>query len=61
MSLKAFHIVFIVLSSALALYGGVWMLQQHKSVALAIASFACSGALDLYLVWFIRKTAKLNP
>ena len=61
MSLKAFHIFFIAASSTLAIFGGIWMLQHHKSPVLAVASFACSAALDVYLVWFLRKSKNLNP
>ena len=61
MSLRAFHIFFISAASALALFGGVWNLLQHRSVAWAVASFACSAGLDVYLVWFIKKSKSLNP
>ena len=61
MSLRVFHIFFIAVSSMLAVFGGVWMLGQHKPVAWAAASFACSAALDVYLVWFIRKSRSLRP
>ena len=60
MSLRAFHIFFILISSALAVLGGVWILQQHKSPVLAVASFACSASLDVYVVWFIRKSRNLT-
>ena len=60
MSLRAFHIVFIVASSALAVFGGVWVLLEHKPAVLAVALFACSACLDLYLVWFIRKSKGLR-
>jgi hypothetical protein len=56
MSLRFFHIFFIIASSSLALFGGVWTLMQHKPVAYAAALFACSACLDLYLVWFIKKS-----
>ena len=61
MSLRVIHIVFITLSSMLAILGGVWALNQHKPVAVALASFACSAALDVYLAWFIRKSQSLKP
>ena len=60
MSLRAFHIFFIVTSSTLAMGGGVWVLLQHQPVALAVVWFACGFLLDLYLVWFIRKSKGLN-
>jgi hypothetical protein len=56
MSLRFFHIFFIIVSSALAIFGGVWMILHQKSMAWAAASFAASAFLDGYLVWFIRKS-----
>ena len=61
MSLRAFHIFFIIVSSLLAVFGGVWMLQQHKPAALAAASFVGGAVLMVYLVWFIRKSRDLTP
>lgn len=56
MSLRLFHIFFIVASSSLALFGGVWTLMQAKPVAWAAAFFASSICLDGYLVWFVKKS-----
>lgn len=61
MSLRAFHIFFILAASALAVANGVWILVQHKPVVWAVASFAGSVGLDAYLVWFIRKSKDLTP
>ena len=61
MSLKSFHIVFIILSTALALAFGVWAARDYGEsrnwihLALGIASFAASGVLAVYGVWFLRK------
>ncbi len=60
MSLKFFHIFFIIASSALALFGGIWMLSHQKSIVWAAASFLASVFLDGYLVWFIRKSKDLH-
>ena len=60
MSLKFFHIFFIIASSALALFGGIWMISHQQSIAWAAASFATSIFLDGYLVWFIRKSKDLR-
>ena len=60
MSLKAFHIFFIILSSALAFGGGLWALRQGEPAFWVAACFAVSGGLGFYLVWFIRKSAKLK-
>jgi hypothetical protein len=59
MSLRYFHIFFIGASSVLALLGAVWTMQNGKPVAWTVACFACSAALDLYLVWFIRRSKGL--
>ena len=61
MSLRFFHIFFIVASSALAFFGGVWMISHEVSIVWAVASFAASVFLDGYLVWFIRKSKDLRP
>jgi hypothetical protein len=66
MSLKAFHIVFIVFSTLLALLLGVWCvwvnLVEGSSIYLggAIASFAVAVALVIYGVWFYRKMKRLR-
>ena len=66
MSLKAFHIVFIVFSTLLALLLGVWCvwvnLVEGSSIYLggAVASFAVAVALVIYGVWFYRKMKRLR-
>ena len=60
MSLRVVHIFFILAASALALGVGLWALRGHEPVSWAVASFACSGLLDIYLVWFIRKSKNLG-
>lgn len=54
MSLRAFHIFFIIVSDMLAVGFGVWALPTHAGWA--IASFLLSGVIGVYLVWFIRKS-----
>ena len=61
MSLRFFHIFFIAASSTLALFGGVWNLNQHKPVLWAVACFAASVCLDIYLLLFIQKSKGLRP
>ncbi len=61
MSLRFFHIFFIIASSALAMLGGVWTLLQNKPMVWAVACFAASVFLDTYLVLFIRKSKGLTP
>ena len=66
MSLKAFHIVFIVISTLLALGTGVWCLWVNLVagapiyVAGAIASFAVAIVLLVYGFWFYRKMKRLR-
>ncbi len=61
MSLKAFHIFFIILSTLLAVALGVWAVDAYGGsgswvhLALAVGSFVASGGLVWYGVWFLRK------
>ena len=66
MSLKAFHFVFVIFSTLLALGVGGWCiwvnLVEDAPVYLAgaVASFASAIALVLYGVWFYRKMKRLG-
>ena len=66
MSLKAFHIVFIIFSTLLAVGIGVWCLWVNLVegapiyVAGAVASFVVAIALMVYGVWFYRKMKRLR-
>jgi hypothetical protein len=66
MSLKVFHIVFIVFSTLLALGVGGWCiwvdLVEGAPIYLAgaISSFAAAVALVVYGVWFYRKMKRLR-
>jgi hypothetical protein len=58
-SLRTFHLFFITLSVALALFVAVWAGQQGLDaahVATAIASIAAAGGLTMYGARFQRKT-----
>ena len=61
MSLKAFHIFFIVVSMALCIVFGFWATQdfaQSRSwvhLSLGVGSFIGSILLACYGVWFLRK------
>ena len=61
MSLKAFHIFFIILSILLAVAFGLWAVDDfgrsasRVHLALGLGSFVASGALAVYGVWFLRK------
>lgn len=66
MSLKGFHIVFIIFSTLLALGIGAWCIWINLVegtpvfIAGAIASFIIAIALVLYGVWFYRKMKRLG-
>ena len=61
MSLKAFHIFFIVVSTALCVGLGVWAVEDFGRsgnwvhLALGVGSFIGSILLSCYGVWFLRK------
>ncbi len=61
MSLKAFHIFFIVVSVALCVGLGVWGTQDFARsgngvhLALGVGAFIGSILLACYGVWFLRK------
>ena len=66
MSLKGFHIVFIIFSTLLAIGTGVWCvwvdLVEGAPIYLAgaICSFVVAVALVVYGVWFYRKMKRLR-
>jgi hypothetical protein len=66
MSLKAFHIVFIVFSTLLALGVGGWCiwvdLVEGAPIYLAgaICSFVVAVALIIYGIWFYWKMKRLR-
>ncbi|HLE32168.1 MAG TPA: hypothetical protein VJB38_06145 [Bacteroidota bacterium] len=61
MSLKAFHIFFIVVSILFAAGFGIWFLieqpisSQSLNVLAAVLSFTVGGGLILYAIRFVRK------
>ena len=55
MSLKAFHIVFIAISSLMAFGLGAWGVQVPANPAAAVIGFGAGLALLSYGVWFWRK------
>lgn len=63
MSLKAFHIVFIVISTLLSAGFGVWALGYSRSadgggiyLALGLVALAAAVGLPVYGSWFLKKT-----
>ena len=61
MSLKAFHVFFIVVSTLCALMLGAWGLVEHSRsgrsgvLFLGIGGFAAAAVLVVYGLWFLRK------
>lgn len=60
MSLKAFHVVFVLASIALAVWVGVWAAGRADAGGagwwlLAGGGFAAAVALGVYGVWFLKK------
>lgn len=61
MSLKAFHVFFIVVSILCCLGFGYWAVQDYfvsgngVSLALGLVAFAGCGVLIRYGVWFLKK------
>jgi hypothetical protein len=61
MSLKAFHIFFIIVSTLLAVGFGLWAIDDYGrsgswvNLALGVGSLVSSVALVRYGVWFLRK------
>jgi hypothetical protein len=66
MSLKGFHIVFVVFSSVLALGIGVYCIWVDLVAGApiyqtgAICSFVAAFALVIYGIWFWRKMKRLR-
>lgn len=65
MSLKGFHIVFIVASTLLAALLGMWCLRLYGeqdgfwTLASCVLSFAAAALLVAYGTWFLRKARQL--
>jgi hypothetical protein len=61
MSLKAFHVFFVAVSTLLALGFGVWSVSDYSrsgqggTLAMGVASFVAAAGLIWYGFWFMRK------
>jgi hypothetical protein len=66
MSIKAFHVLFIVISTLFALGLGGWSVREYRRVdglqnmVMAILAFAAAVALVVYGRWFLRKLKGLD-
>lgn len=62
MSLRGFHVVFVVLALALSVLTGIWSLNQFRLaggatwLTLGIVCLAVAVGLVVYGLWFVRKT-----
>ena len=62
MSLKAFHLIFIVVSIALAFGFGVWLVLQGGwlNILIGVASFIVGVGLIFYERYFLKKTKNVS-
>ncbi len=66
MSLKAFHIFFMVVSILMSLGTATWAFFQYGqdggsgNLILAITSLAAAGLLAVYARWFLRKLKNVS-
>ena len=66
MSLKAFHVFFVVLSVLCALGFGAWAVSDYLRtgngaiLALGVLGFAAAAALVWYGLWFLRKLKNVS-
>ena len=66
MSLKAFHIFFILICTVLAAGTGIWALRQYSAsgesghLTMAVLSFAGGIVLLIYCPWFLRKLRNVS-
>jgi hypothetical protein len=59
MSLKAFHIIFILLAISICVFCAVWGFANRVAPGFAYGSAAASIALLIYGVWFLRKAKNI--
>ena len=59
MSLKAFHIFFIVVTTLLAAGCAAWGFASGMAPAFGLTCLGFAAALLIYGVWFLKKSRKL--
>ena len=59
MSLKAFHILFILLSIVLAAGCAAWAYVNQTAAAFGIVSAIAGVGLVFYGLWFLKKSRKI--
>ncbi len=62
MSLKAFHVLFIIATFLLCVGTGAWLIGQYRTaggglleLTVGIASLLGAGGVVAYFFWFVRK------
>ena len=66
MSLKAFHLVFLVAATLCSASFGAWSIHQYSATGavqyalLAALGLGLAVALPIYGVWFLKKTRKVG-
>ncbi len=66
MSLKAFHLFFIAVSTLTSLGFGIWAVQHYRSTGsvgtllMGIGAFVAGFLLVVYSNWFIRKMKNVS-
>ena len=66
MSLKAFHVFFVAVSTLCALGFGAWAIGDYLRtgsgtvLAMGILSFVAAAALVVYGLWFLRKLKNVS-
>ena len=59
MSLKVFHILFIILAILLAAGCVAWAVVNQAPAAFGIVSAIVAVALVIYGIWFLKKSRKI--
>ena len=59
MSLRAFHIIFILLAILLAIGCAVWSFANETAFGFGVASCLVAVGLLVYGVWFLKKTRRI--
>jgi hypothetical protein len=59
MSLKVFHVLFILLSILLAAGCAVWALVNHTALAFGVVSAIVAVGLVIYGIYFVKKSRKI--
>jgi hypothetical protein len=59
MSLKIFHIIFIVLAVSICAFCAVWGFISHVTPGFSYGSAAAAVLLLIYGIWFLRKSRNI--